>query len=174
MNNGLLSFKYKDIYHAFYNKRNSDYNNLGKKIAIELRTMTKENFELMKELLDKLPMKLEFLVMMSNDNINSASLLDVLNKPDNFLQINTELSETDGYSFMGARDNCCIFGVYVNYVYIIDLDNNNLKIKKIIYENDNDIDSDKEYYQIYKTLFPIKIENELIQTFNFNNIPDFW
>jgi len=140
--NGVISFKFNGLYYGFYNIGNVDFNSLGKQIASDLKNMTSENYELIKKLVIKKPSK----------NFNVTSIIDVLTNPTIFYQLETEISETDGYSYPPY---------YLNYIYIIDLDNKQLITKKYIF---NEID---EYNFC-------TVKSEEIKTFNFENIHDFW
>jgi len=132
---GVVSFKFNGLYHGFYNIGNVDFNTLGKQIASDLKIMTSENYELIKKLVSKKPSK----------NFNVTSIIDVLTNPIKFYQLETEISETDGYSYPPY---------YLNYIYIIDLDNKQLITKKYIF---NEID---EYN--FST-----VKSEEIKTFDF-------
>lgn len=132
---GVVSFKFNGLYHGFYNIGNVDFNTLGKQIASDLKIMTSENYELIKKLVCKKP----------SINFNVTSIIDVLTNPTMFYQLETEISETDGYSYPPY---------YLNYIYIIDLDNKQLITKKYIF---NEID---EYN--FST-----VKSEEIKTFDF-------
>lgn len=146
---GVVSFKFQELYYGFYNIGNVDYNTLGKQIASDLKNMTSENYELIKKLAINL---IEPFGKRPYKNFNFTNIIEVLTNPTMFHQLETEISETDGYSYAPN---------YLNYIYIIDLDKNQLVIKKYIF-------NEKDEYNL-KT-----VKSEEIKTFNFENIHDFW
>ena len=146
---GAVSFKFRGLYYGFYNIGNVDFNTLGKQIASDLKNMTSENYQIIKKLainliepIDERPYK----------NFNFTSIIEVLTNPTMFYQLETEISETDGNSYPPY---------YLNYIYIIDLDKNQLVIKKYIFNK-------KDKYN-FKT-----VKSEEIKTFDFEDIHDFW
>lgn len=153
MSSGLYSFKHKDLYYVFYNEY--EYKKLGKKIATELKNMSQSEFQIIIDLITKISQQ-------QKNQKNSGSwyeikfknitnvLNKILSKPKKLKQSQIQISETDGYSKIGFR---------VDYVFIINLDEKMLKIKKI---NTNDILD-----------FPT-INKEEVQIFDFDNIPEFW
>lgn len=152
---GLISFKFENVYYAFYNDTNSEYQNLGKKLVTELKSMSPKDYIILKNLIKKLP----------QDNKNSPwykpefdGILNVLNNPTKFCQQMPELDPTDGYSF---------YGRVISYVYIIDLDQHQFNIKHIDYTC-NGYTSNGYYEE-----FPEIIKAD-IQTFCLNNISEFW
>ena len=146
---GVVSFKFRGLYYGFYNIGNVDFNTLGKQIASDLKNMTSENYELIKKLAINLKEPID---KRPNKNFNFTSITEVLTNPTMFYQLETEISETDGNSYPPY---------YLNYIYIIDLDKNQLVIKKYIFNK-------KDEYNL-KT-----VKSEEIKTFDFEDIHDFW
>jgi len=146
---GAVSFKFRGLYYGFYNIGNVDFNTLGKQIASDLKNMTSENYELIKKLAINLKEPID---KRPNKNFNFTSITEVLTNPTMFYQLETEISETDGNSYPPY---------YLNYIYIIDLDKNQLVIKKYIFNK-------KDEYNL-KT-----VKSEEIKTFDFEDIHDFW
>ena len=148
---GAFSFKFRELYYGFYNIGKVDFNTLGKQIASDLKNMTSENYELIKKLAINLPEPLEFHER-PYKNFNFTSIIEVLTNPTKFHQFGTEISETDGYSYVPYN---------LNYIYIIDLDKNQLVMKKYIF-------NEKDEYRFKSVKF------EEIKTFDFEDIHVFW
>ena len=146
---GVVSFKFRGLYYGFYNIGNVDFNTLGKQIASDLKNMTSENYELIMKLANNLSEPFD---KKPSKNFNVTSIIEVLTNTTMFYQLGTEISETDGNSYPPY---------YLNYIYIIDLDNKQLITKKYIF---NEID---EYN--FNT-----VKSEEIKTFDFEDIYDFW
>jgi len=141
----LYSFKYQNIYYVFRNKYNKEKYDLSNKILNELKNMSAQNWVQMKNLVDKIPIKYEFMDIEQN---NFNGIFNVLSNPNKFDRIETEITETDGYSNIGYKTNS---------VCIIDLDQNQFVIKKITYNEPDQFN------------FP-QIDKEIIQVISFNNI----
>lgn len=122
--NGVISFKYQGLYYGF-KFRNEDFDKLCEKIIAELKNMTLQDYEIMKELVIKIPKKCYHPYAIDN----FTGIMQILNNPINFNQLETEISETDRYSYIY---------ICLNYIYIIDLDKNKLLFKKILYNEKND------------------------------------
>jgi len=122
---GIISFKYQGLYYGFKFRSEVDWDNLGNKITTELKNMTLQDYEIMKELVIKIPKQSYH----SHAIDNFTRIIEILNNPTNFIQIDTEISETDRYSYIYT---------FINYIYIIDLDRNKLLFKNILYNEEND------------------------------------
>jgi len=122
--NGVISFKYQGLYYGFKFRNEVNFDKLGDKITGELKNMTLQDYEIMKELVIKIPKQSYHPYAIDN----FTGIMEILNTPTNFNQLDTEISETDRYSYIYT----CI-----NYIYIIDLDKNKLLFKKILYNEEN-------------------------------------
>ena len=139
----LYSFKYQNMYYGFRNKINDETNNdLDNQILSELKNMSSQDWIKMRNLVNKIPIKFDFMDTKYN---NFNGIFNVLSNPNNFYRIETEITETDGYSQIGYK---------TNGVYIIDLDQNQFISKKITYNKPDQFN------------FP-QIEKEIIQVTSF-------
>ena len=107
--NGYYVFKLKDTYYIYYNQWNSNFSSLGQRIVDELKTV---DLDLMKE----------YVAYLCEDFINDydgkefESLMDSLEEPE----------DNDFVNILKLEP---ILELDINYIYIIDLDNNIFKVK---------------------------------------------
>ncbi len=126
---GLYVFKYNGIYYIYRNNTDSHPNKLGKKIVDELNNLTNDNLNYIKELLSLIELRDEYEVY----------------KDDQFEGLTISLKYYTHYMYKTSK-NEPLNDVFFQYIYIIDLDTNYIRMKS----------------------------NYSIWTFPLNNIPNNW
>ncbi len=116
---GNYVFRYKRKYYVFYNHWDSYFSGLGDDIVKELQQMKPEDFDKMKVLIEKIKQREEY------DGSGS-----------NFEGIMCALLNSDIYRLEEIIDCEPENDLFIEYIYILDLDNDVFKVK---YWGPNDI-----------------------------------
>ena len=109
---GFVIYKFNNTYYTFYNKYNSSPEILGKLLVENIKQIISENnYEYLKDAISNIPL--------TNDQTNGKPEID------NLLSC-VENSEYYSYYTSDSEPSC---NLYIEYTYIIDLDNNKLHVK---------------------------------------------
>lgn len=166
---GAYAYKYKELYYSFLIHDQADFHNIGKQIVDELRKMKSDDFEKMKELIDNIEdfTSLEYdgdeyyKDFKSKYNKKFNGLLSDLTSVVKNKFVDVQISEIDEYTYYNRQ---------LNYIYIIDIDDNLFKTKYYTYT----IYDESEFDFKNGKFESVKIESIDVNTYELNNIPDIW
>ncbi len=137
---GYVIYKFNNTYYTFYNKYNSSPRQLGTLLIENIKKIIAENnYEYLKEAIAKIPL--------TNEETNGKKELDnifsCVENPEYYCYYTSDIEPT--------------FNLYIEYTYIIDLDDNKFHVKT------NELRKCKS-----KTFNLLKIPNNYCQVLEYN------
>ena len=109
---GLVVYKFKNTYYTFYNKYNSSPRHLGITLIENIKKIiTENNYEYLKESIAKIPLTDE----QTNGKTEIDNIFSYIENPEYYCYYTSDTEPT------------C--NLYIEYTYVIDLDNNKLHVK---------------------------------------------